>query len=197
MQKRLTVAQPNTEVSVAASPAVNSRTSPPCGTVPPASARPDSASTRASTGALAQWSGTEQVKPLIPKATANGYSTAGPRTSLSAGASGPVGEWPEHTRPYAIDLDEYVRGAETQVFGLQSGCAEGVSIELWIGEDGKPLTRLRRRVDRCPTQSAVVAKLTTAHTPRSFRRRRESNPRGRESSPRGRGSNSTDATSHE
>ena len=44
-------------------------------------------------------------------------------------------EWPEHLQPYAmLDLDLYVPGAETQAFRLESGCAEGISIELWAGE---------------------------------------------------------------
>ena len=44
-------------------------------------------------------------------------------------------EWPEDLRPYAtLDLDQYVPGSETQAFRLESGCAEGVTIELWMGE---------------------------------------------------------------
>ena len=44
-------------------------------------------------------------------------------------------DWPEHPQPYAtLDLYEYVPGSETQAFRLESGCAEGMNIELWIGE---------------------------------------------------------------
>ncbi len=44
-------------------------------------------------------------------------------------------EWPEDPQPYAIlDLDEYVSGAETQAFRVESGCVEGISVELWVGE---------------------------------------------------------------
>ena len=44
-------------------------------------------------------------------------------------------DWPENPRPYAsLDLDQYVPGSETQAFRLESGCAEGVTIELWMGE---------------------------------------------------------------
>ena len=32
-----------------------------------------------------------------------------------------------------LDLDQYVPGAETQAFRVESGCAEGVAIELWKG----------------------------------------------------------------
>ena len=43
-------------------------------------------------------------------------------------------EWPDDPLPYAtLDLDEYVPGPETQAFRAESGCAEGISIELWIG----------------------------------------------------------------
>ena len=43
-------------------------------------------------------------------------------------------DWPEHFQPYAVlDLDQYVPGSETQAFRLESGCAEGISIELWVG----------------------------------------------------------------
>ncbi|MDE2899554.1 MAG: hypothetical protein OXN15_00795 [Chloroflexota bacterium] len=44
-------------------------------------------------------------------------------------------EWPENTEPYAtLDLDQYVPGAETRAFRQDSGCAEGVTVELWEGE---------------------------------------------------------------
>ena len=46
-------------------------------------------------------------------------------------------DWPEDPQPYAtLDLDEYVPGAETRAYRLESGCAEGISIELWAGEGG-------------------------------------------------------------
>ena len=44
-------------------------------------------------------------------------------------------DWPDEPRPYAtLDLDQYVPGSETQAFRLESGCAEGVTIELWASE---------------------------------------------------------------
>ena len=44
-------------------------------------------------------------------------------------------EWPEGPQLYAaLELDAYVPGAETQVYRIESGCAEGISIELWAGE---------------------------------------------------------------
>ena len=44
-------------------------------------------------------------------------------------------DWPKHREPYSsVDFDEYVPGAETHLFRLESGCAEGISIELWTGE---------------------------------------------------------------
>ena len=43
-------------------------------------------------------------------------------------------DWPERPRPYAtLDLDQYAPGSETQAFRLESGCAEGINIELWMG----------------------------------------------------------------
>ena len=51
------------------------------------------------------------------------------RWSLRAGC-----DWPEHPEPYAtLDLDQYVPGSETQAFRQQSGCAEGINLELWMG----------------------------------------------------------------
>ena len=44
-------------------------------------------------------------------------------------------DWPEDLQPYAnLDLDRSVPGTETQAFRVESGCAEGISIELWMGE---------------------------------------------------------------
>ncbi len=44
-------------------------------------------------------------------------------------------DWPEEPQPYAsLDLDQYVPGSETHAFRLESGCAEGINIELWAGE---------------------------------------------------------------
>ena len=43
--------------------------------------------------------------------------------------------WPEHPKPYAtLDLDQYMPGPETQAFRLESGCDDGINIELWVGE---------------------------------------------------------------
>ena len=44
-------------------------------------------------------------------------------------------DWPEAPEPYAtLDLDRYVPGSETQAFRLESGCAQGIDIELWTSE---------------------------------------------------------------
>ena len=44
-------------------------------------------------------------------------------------------DWPENPQPYAtLDLDQFVLGPETQVFRLESSCAEGINIELWMGK---------------------------------------------------------------
>ena len=43
-------------------------------------------------------------------------------------------EWPEEPQPYAtLDLDQYVAGPETQALRIESGCADGITIELWMG----------------------------------------------------------------
>ena len=46
-------------------------------------------------------------------------------------------EWPKTPAEFAhyavLDLDMFVRGPETYAFRLESGCAEGISIELWTG----------------------------------------------------------------
>ena len=42
-------------------------------------------------------------------------------------------DWPEAPQAYAaLDLDQYVPGPETQAFRLESGCAEGINVELWV-----------------------------------------------------------------
>ena len=52
------------------------------------------------------------------------------RWSQRAGCS-----WPETPEPYAIlDLDRYTQGSETQTFRVDSGCPDGISIELWTGK---------------------------------------------------------------
>ena len=43
-------------------------------------------------------------------------------------------DWPEDHQPYAtLDLDQYAAGPETQAFRAEPGCADGVSVELWMG----------------------------------------------------------------
>ena len=43
-------------------------------------------------------------------------------------------DWPEEPQPYALlDVDRYVPDFETQALRLESGCAEGIRIELWVG----------------------------------------------------------------
>ena len=42
-------------------------------------------------------------------------------------------DWPGQPRPYAtLDLDRLVAGAETGAFRQESGCADGIEIELWM-----------------------------------------------------------------
>ncbi len=43
-------------------------------------------------------------------------------------------DWSQHPQPSAaVDLDKFAPGAETEVFRLASGCAEGIDIQLWMG----------------------------------------------------------------
>ena len=55
---------------------------------------------------------------------------------MAARWSGLAGcEWPAEAQPYAsLDFDRAVPGAETQAYRVDSGCADGVTIELWAGE---------------------------------------------------------------
>ena len=58
-----------------------------------------------------------------------GASDMAARWSRKAGC-----DWPDNPQPYAaLDLDQYVPGPETKAFRLESGCADGVTIELWVG----------------------------------------------------------------
>ncbi len=58
---------------------------------------------------------------------------AGAQEMMTRGSSRAGCDWPEQPRPYAtLDLDQHVPGSETQAFRLESGCAEGVQIELWM-----------------------------------------------------------------
>ena len=44
-------------------------------------------------------------------------------------------DWPEDPEPYArLDFDQFAPGPETGAFRVETGCAAGISIELWIGE---------------------------------------------------------------
>ena len=44
-------------------------------------------------------------------------------------------EWPDDVQPYAsFDIDEFVPGVEAKAFRPESGCADGINVELWVGE---------------------------------------------------------------
>ena len=44
-------------------------------------------------------------------------------------------EWPVEPQAYGtFDFDEYVPGEETRTYRVERGCAEGISVELWVGE---------------------------------------------------------------
>ena len=70
-----------------------------------------------------------------PKGDGKGAFYAGAREMVTRWSRRAGCDWPEDPQPYAaLDLDQYVPGAETQAFRLESSCAGGVSIELWVGE---------------------------------------------------------------
>ena len=70
-----------------------------------------------------------------PKSGGERAFYAGAQEMVMRGSRQAGCDWPEDPTPYAtLDLDQYVPGAETQVFRLESGCAEGINIALWIGE---------------------------------------------------------------
>ena len=44
-------------------------------------------------------------------------------------------DWPVRYQPYAtLNLDQYLPGPETQAFWLESGCADGINVEMWVAE---------------------------------------------------------------
>ena len=70
-----------------------------------------------------------------PKGESERAFYAGAQDMVMRWSQRAVCEWPEHPQPYAtLDLDQYVAGSETQAFRLESGCADGINIELWVGE---------------------------------------------------------------
>ena len=70
-----------------------------------------------------------------PKSDGETAFYAGAREMVTRWSQRAGCDWPESLPPYAThDLDQYVPGPETQAFRVESGCAEGVTIELWVGE---------------------------------------------------------------
>ncbi len=74
-----------------------------------------------------------------PDAKDNGEAAfyAGARDMVTRWSQRAGCEWPQQAEPEAtLDLDPSVPGAETQVFRLESGCAAGITIELWTAIGG-------------------------------------------------------------
>ena len=65
-----------------------------------------------------------------PKTTESG--PPGARDMVTRWSQGPAATGPNTVTPRS--LDEYVPGSETQAFRLESGCAKGINIELWVGQ---------------------------------------------------------------
>ena len=79
-----------------------------------------------------RYEGDESVRTTNSDGTPTFY--AGAREMVARWSERAGCDWPEEAQPYAsLDLDRFVPGAETQAFGVDSGCADGVSIELWKG----------------------------------------------------------------
>ena len=61
-------------------------------------------------------------------------------------------EWPKTSAEFAhyavFDLDKFVRGPETYAFRLESGCADGIDIQLWQGVES----------DHTPFSGGYIAK---------------------------------------
>ena len=69
-----------------------------------------------------------------PKGNAKSAFYAGAQDMVTRWSRRAGCEWPEDPQPYAsLDLDQDVPGAETRAFRLESGCADGIRIELWSG----------------------------------------------------------------
>ena len=87
--------------------------------------------------------GTEDGVILYDGDTTEGGQNSGGETAFYVGAEDMVRrwseragcEWPNVVQPYAsFDFDEFVPGAETRAFRMESGCAERINVELWVGE---------------------------------------------------------------
>ena len=69
-----------------------------------------------------------------PKSGGEAAFYAGARDMVTRWSRRAGCDWPEDLQPYAtLDMDQYVPGPETQAFRLDSGCADGIGIELWTG----------------------------------------------------------------
>lgn len=80
-----------------------------------------------------RFEGDDSVRFLTPGGDAAFY--IGAREIVSRWSDRAGCAWPEDAEPYAtLDFDSYVPGAETRAYRQQSGCAAGVTIELWEGE---------------------------------------------------------------
>ena len=80
-----------------------------------------------------RFEGDESARFLTPSGEAAFY--VGAREIVTRWSERAGCAWPEDAEPYAtLDFDSYVPGAETRAYRVDSGCAEGVTIELWEGE---------------------------------------------------------------
>ena len=70
----------------------------------------------------------------VPKGDGKSAFYAGAREMVTRWSRRAGCDWPEDPQPHAtLDLDQYVAGSETQAFRVEAGCAEGTTIELWMG----------------------------------------------------------------
>ena len=70
-----------------------------------------------------------------PKSNGERAFYAGARDMVTHWSQRAGCEWPEDADPYAtLDLDQHVPGPETHAYRLDPACADGIDIELWIGQ---------------------------------------------------------------
>ena len=70
-------------------------------------------------------------------------------------------DWPGQPHPYAaLDLDRHVAAAETRAFRLESGCADGIEIELWMSVGSSHAPGYGRRLRGRTCGLAPVAGVT-------------------------------------
>ena len=70
-----------------------------------------------------------------PKGNGDRAFYAGARDMVTRWSQRAGCDWPEDADHYTtLDLDQYIPGPETQAYRLDPACADGIDIDLWIGQ---------------------------------------------------------------